>query len=93
MTEINGLYAIFLLISLSITLYLTYYSWNKLSNSHTNYFSFLIFTISKWMIIGDLEIAFFTKVLWSQFTYLGTVFCGDLFGFYIYLSTKPLIKV
>lgn len=92
MTEINGIYAIFLLISIDIILYLTYYSWNKRSDSNTNYFSFLMYTVSKWMTIGALEMTFFTKVLWSEFTYLGIVFAGP-FCLYFHLSTKLRIKV
>jgi hypothetical protein len=94
MTEINGIYAIFLLISIGIILYLTYYSWNKRSDSNTNYFSFFIFTVSKWMIIGDLEMTLFTKVLWSQFTYLGIVVVETFWLFsLIYKATDQGLRI
>ena len=95
MTEINGIYAIFLLISLSIILYLTYYSWNKRSDSNTNYFSFLMYTVSKWMTIGALEMIFFTKVLWSLSTYLGIVFAGPFWLLFslIYKATDQGLRI
>ena len=45
MTEIDGIYAIFLLISTVITLYLSFYSWNKRSNPDALYFSFLMLAV------------------------------------------------
>jgi PAS domain S-box-containing protein len=79
MTEIDGIYAIFLLISTSITLYLAFYSWNKRSNQDALYFSFLMIAVSIWSITGAFEmssVAVSTKVLWSQLSYLGIVFVG-----------------
>ena len=44
MTEIDGIYVI-LLISTVITLYLSFYSWNKRSNPDALYFSFLMLAV------------------------------------------------
>ena len=76
MTEIDGIYAIFLLISTLITLYLSFYSWNKRSNPDALYFSFLMLFVSIWTITSSFEIAstsIFIKVC-SQISYLGIVF-------------------
>ena len=81
MTEIDGIYAIFLLISTIITLYLSFYSWNKRSNPDALYFSFLMLAVSIWTITGSFEMASIsisTKILWSQISYLGIVFVGPL---------------
>ena len=45
MTEIDGIYVIFLIISTVITLYLSFYSWNKRSNPDALYFSFLMLAV------------------------------------------------
>ena len=81
MTEIYGVYAILLLISTIINLYLAFYSWNKRSNPNSFYFSLLMVSVSIWSITGAFEmasIAVSNKVLWSQISYLGIVFVGPL---------------
>jgi len=45
MTEIDGIYVIFLIISTVITLYLSFYSWNKRYNPDALYFSFLMLAV------------------------------------------------
>jgi NADH:ubiquinone oxidoreductase subunit 4 (subunit M) len=55
MTGIYSIYAILLLISSVITLYLTYYSWNKRSNPDAFYFSFLMLAVSIWALTGAIE--------------------------------------
>lgn len=97
MMEIDGIYAILLLISTSITLYLTFYSWNKRSNPDALYSSFLMLAVSIWPITGAFEmtsITVSTKVLWSQMSYLGIVFVGPpwlLFSL-SYTSNDPWLK-
>jgi PAS domain S-box-containing protein len=81
MTGIYTIYAILLLISSFITLYLTYYSWNKRSNPDAFYFSFLMLAVSIWALTGAFEMTsstISTKVFWSQISYLGIVFVGPL---------------
>ena len=81
MTGIYSTYAILLLISSIITLYLTYYSWNKRSNPDAFYFSFLMLAVSIWALTGAFEMTsslISTKVFWSQISYLGIVFVGPL---------------
>jgi PAS domain S-box-containing protein len=81
MTGIYSIYAILLLISSVITLYLTYYSWNKRSNPDAFYFSFLMLAVSIWALTGAIEMttaSISTKVFWSQISYLGIVFVGPL---------------
>ncbi len=81
MTGIYSTYAILLLISSIITLYLTYYSWNKRSNPDALYFSFLMLAVSIWALTGAVEMtttSISTKVFWSQISYLGIVFVGPL---------------
>ncbi len=55
MTEIDGIYAIFLLIS-TLNLYLSFYSWNKRSNPDVLYFSFLMLAVSIWTISSYLKL-------------------------------------
>ncbi len=62
MTEIEGLYAILLLISTSITLYLSFYSWNKRSNRDTLYFSFLMLAVSIWSITSAFEMKIILRI-------------------------------
>jgi PAS domain S-box-containing protein len=79
MTGVYGIYAIFLVISTIITLYLAFYSWNKRSNPNALYFSFLMLAVSIWSITGAFEMAtvdYSSKVLWSQLSYIGIVFVG-----------------
>jgi PAS domain S-box-containing protein len=79
MTGVYGIYAIFLLISTIITLYLAFYSWNKRSNPNALYFSFLMLAVSIWSITGAFEMAtaaYSSKVLWSQLSYIGIAFVG-----------------
>jgi PAS domain S-box-containing protein len=79
MTGVYGIYAIFLLISTIITLYLAFYSWNKSSNPNALYFSFLMLAVSIWSITGAFEMAtaaYSSKVLWSQLSYIGIAFVG-----------------
>ncbi|MFY9639234.1 MAG: histidine kinase N-terminal 7TM domain-containing protein [Methanobacterium sp.] len=98
MTEIDGIYAIFLLISTIITLYLSFYSWNKRSNPDALYFSFLMLAVSIWTITGSLEMASIsisTKILWSQISYLGIVFVGPLWLLFTlsYTDNEKWIKL
>ena len=98
MTEIDGIYAIFLLISTVITLYLSIYSWNKRSNPDAFYFSFLMLAVSIWTITSSFEIAstsIFVKVLWSQISYLGIVFVGPLWLFFTlsYTGNEKWLKI
>lgn len=82
MTEIYGIYAILLLISTSITLYLAFYSWNKRLNPNAYFFSFVMIAVSIWSICGAFEMAsvdIATKILWSQLSYLGIVMIGPTF--------------
>ena len=79
MTGVYGVYAIFLLISTIITLYLAFYSWNKRSNPNALYFSFLMLAVSIWSITGAFEmatVAYSSKILWSQLSYIGIAFVG-----------------
>ncbi len=79
MTGVYGIYAIFLLISTIITLYLAFYSWNKRSNPNALYFSFLMLAVSIWSITGAFEmatVAYSSKILWSQLSYIGIAFVG-----------------
>ena len=79
MTGFYGIYAIFLLISTIITLYLAFYSWNRRSNPNALYFSFLMLAVSIWSITGAFEMAtvsFSTKILWSQLSYIGIAVVG-----------------
>jgi hypothetical protein len=88
MTGVYGIYAIFLLISTITTLYLAFYSWNKLSNPYALYFSFLILAFFIWSITGAFEmakVAFSTKILWSQLSYIG-IFMVGFFWFFIHLE-------
>jgi PAS domain S-box-containing protein len=81
MTGIYSVYAILLLISSSITLYLTYYSWNKRDNPDAFYFSLLMLAVSIWSLTVAFEMAstsIITKVFWSGISYLGIVFVGPL---------------
>jgi PAS domain S-box-containing protein len=81
MTGIYNTYAILLVISSIITLYLTYYSWNKRSNPDAFYFSLLMLAVSIWALTGAFEMTsplISTKILWSQISYLGIVFVGPL---------------
>ena len=81
MTGTYSVYAILLLISSIITLYLTFYSWNKRSNPDALYLSFLMLAVSIWTLTGAIEftsISISTKVFWSQISYLGIVFVGPL---------------
>ena len=81
MTGTYIVYAILLLISSIITLYLAYYSWNKRSNPDAYYFSFLMLAVSIWALTGAIEMtstSFSTKIFWSQISYLGIVFVGPL---------------
>ena len=81
MAGIYSIYAIILLISSVITLYLTYYSWNKRSNPDALYFTFLMLAVSIWSLTGAIEMtsaSLSTKVFWSQISYLGIVFVGPL---------------
>ena len=81
MTVNYSIYAIILLISFFITLYLAYYSWNKRYNPDAFYFSFLMLAVSIWALTGAIEMAsasFSTKIFWSQISYLGIVFVGPL---------------
>ena len=76
-----SLYAILLLISSIVTLYLAYYSWNKRSNPDALYFSFLMLAVAIWTFTGAIEMtltSFSTKIFWSQVSYLGIVFVGPL---------------
>jgi PAS domain S-box-containing protein len=98
MTEIDGIYAIFLLISTIITLYLSFYSWNKRSNPDALYFSFLMLAVSIWTITGSFEMASIsisTKILWSQISYLGIVFVGPLWLLFTlsYTDNEKWIKL
>ena len=98
MTEIDGIYAIFLLISTIITLYLSFYSWNKRSNPDALYFSFLMLTVSIWTITSSFEIAstsIFIKVLCSQISYLGIVFIGLLWLLFTlsYTGNQKWLKI
>ncbi len=77
MTEIYGIYAIFLLISIIITLYLAFYSWNKRSNHDAIYFSPLMLAVSIWAVMSAFEMAstsistkgnlFKDKLSWNRF--------------------------
>ena len=81
MTGTYSVYAILLLISSIITLYLTFYSWNKQSNPDALYLTFLMLAVSIWTLTGAIEftsISISTKVFWSQISYLGIVFVGPL---------------
>ena len=81
MPGIYSTYVILLLISAVITLYLTYYSWNKRSNPDAFYFSFLMLAVTIWSLTGAFEMtspSISTKVFWSQISYLGIVFVGPL---------------
>jgi PAS domain S-box-containing protein len=98
MTEIDGIYAIFLLISTIITLYLSFYSWNKRSNPDALYFSFLMLAVSIWTITGSFEMASISissKILWSQISYLGIVFVGPLWLLFTlsYTDNEKWIKL
>jgi PAS domain S-box-containing protein len=98
MTEIYGLYAIFLLISTLITLYLAFYSWNKRSNPDALYFSYLMVAVSIWTITSAFEMAstgFSTKVLMSQLSYLGIVFVGPFWLLFTlsYTGFEKLLKI
>jgi PAS domain S-box-containing protein len=79
MTGFYGVYAIILLISTIITLYLAFYSWNRRSNPNALYFSFLMLAVSIWSITGAFEMAtvtFSIKILWSQLSYIGIAVVG-----------------
>ena len=98
MTEIYGVYAIFLLISTIITIYLAFYSWNKRSNPDALYFSYLMIAVSIWAITSALEMAstsFSTKVLMSQLSYLGIVFVGPFWLLFTlsYTGFEKLLKI
>ena len=58
MTEIDGIYAIFLLISIVITLYLYFYGRDKRPNPDTFYFSFLLLAVSIGTIKNSFEMVF-----------------------------------
>ncbi|MTK62990.1 MAG: hypothetical protein F8N15_00185 [Methanobacterium sp.] len=82
MTEIYGIYAILLLISTSVTLYISFYSWNKRLNPNAYLFSLLMGAVSIWSICEALQMASVgidTKILWSQLSYVGIVFIGPFF--------------
>ena len=82
MTEIYGIYAILLLISTSITLYIAFYSWNKRLNPNAYFFSLVMVAVSIWSICGAFEMAsvdMATKIIWSQISYLGIVLIGPTF--------------
>lgn len=82
MTEIYGIYAILLLISTSITLYLSFYSWNKRLNPNAYFFSLVMVAVSIWSICEAFQMAsvsMATKILWSQLSYVGIVFIGPFF--------------
>lgn len=82
MTEIYGIYAILLLISTSITLYLSFYSWNKRLNPNAYFFSLVMVAVSIWSICEAFQMAsvsIATKILWSQLSYVGIVFIGPFF--------------
>ncbi len=81
MPGIYSTYVILLLISAVITLYLTYYSWNKRSNPDAFYFSFLMLAVTIWSLTSAFEMtspSISTKIFWSQISYLGIVFVGPL---------------
>ena len=82
MTEIYGIYAILLLISSTITIYLAFYSWNKRLNPNAFYFSIVLIAVSIWSIseafeMASLDIA--TKIIFSQISYIGIVLIGPFF--------------
>jgi len=82
MTEIYGIYAILLLISTSITLYISFYSWNKRLNPNAFFFSLVMAAVSIWSICEAFQMASVNieiKILWSQLSYVGIVFIGPLF--------------
>lgn len=82
MTEIYGIYAILLLISTSITLYISFYSWNKRLNPNAYFFSLVMAAVSIWSICEAFQMASVsieTKILWSQLSYVGIVFIGPFF--------------
>ncbi len=82
MIEIYGIYAILLLISTSITLYLAFYSWNKRINPNAFYFSIVMVAVSIWSICEAFEMAsvdMATKILWSQISYIGIITIGPSF--------------
>ncbi|ADZ09286.1 signal transduction histidine kinase [Methanobacterium lacus] len=82
MTEIYGIYAILLLISTSVTLYISFYSWNKRLNPNAYLFSLLMGAVSLWSICEAMQMAstgIDTKILWSQLSYVGIVFIGPFF--------------
>ncbi|MGB8234054.1 MAG: histidine kinase N-terminal 7TM domain-containing protein, partial [Methanobacterium sp.] len=81
-----------------ITLYLSFYSWNKRSNPDALYFSFLMLAVSIWTITGSFEMASIsisTKILWSQISYLGIVFVGPLWLLFTlsYTDNEKWIKL
>lgn len=82
MTEIYGIYAILLLISTTVTLYISFFSWNKRLNPNAYYFSLLMAAVSVWSICEAFQMASTsveTKILWSQLSYIGIVFIGPFF--------------
>lgn len=97
MTEIYGIYAILLLISTTITLYLAFYSWNKRLNPNAFFFSIVMAAVSIWSICEALEMASIsisTKILWSQFSYIGIVLIGPSFLLFTmsYTDHKKYLK-
>ena len=82
MTEIYGIYAILLLISTTITLYLAFYSWNKRLSPYILYFSIVMVAVSIWSISEAFEMASIemaTKIICSQISYIGVVLIGPFF--------------
>ncbi|UTB32928.1 MAG: ATP-binding protein [Methanobacterium sp. ERen5] len=82
MTENYGIYAILLLISTSITLYISFYSWNKRLNPNAYLFSLVMGAVSIWSICEALQMAsagIDIKILWNQLSYVGIVFVGPFF--------------
>lgn len=97
MTEIYGIYAILLLISTIITIYLAFYSWNKRSKPYALYFSILMVALSIWTITSAFEMATTSdvyKVVWSQLSYLGIVFVGPFWLLFTlsYTNHKSWLK-